>query len=50
MPTRFITVFEDDGLGNVLKLIWTVDVQKAEEFKQTYNPSCDIILIQINWE
>ncbi len=32
-----------------VKLIWTVDSQKASEFLQTYKPSCDILLVQINW-
>lgn len=39
--------------GNQLsgvKLIWTVDPQKAQEFQQNYVPSCDMMLIQINWQ
>lgn len=32
-----------------VKLIWTVDAQKADEFRETYYPHCDIILIKINW-
>ena len=36
------------GLSGV-KLIWTVDAQKANEFRRTYSPHCDILLIQINW-
>jgi hypothetical protein len=32
-----------------VKLIWTVDAQKAKEFRKSYNPHCDIILVQINW-
>lgn len=32
-----------------IKLIWTVDAQKAKEFSKNYKPTCDIILIQINW-
>lgn len=32
-----------------VKLIWTVDPQKAIEFSKKYNPSCDLILVQINW-
>jgi len=35
-------------LGGV-KLIWTVDAEKAAEFRQIYAPTCDILLIQINW-
>jgi len=32
-----------------VKLIWTVDAQKAKEFRENYYPSFDILLIQINW-
>ena len=32
-----------------VKLSWTVDAQKAIEFSKKYNPSCDMVLIQINW-
>ena len=36
------------NLGGV-KLIWTVDSQKAMEFRDNYSPYCDILLVQINW-
>ncbi len=32
-----------------VKLIWTVDAQKAREFREHYYPHCDILLVQINW-
>lgn len=32
-----------------VKLIWTVDAQKAREFRESYYPHCDILLVQINW-
>ncbi len=32
-----------------VKLIWTVDAQKAKEFRENYFPCCDILLIQIVW-
>lgn len=32
-----------------VKLIWTVDTQKAIEFGENYYPKCDILLVQINW-
>lgn len=32
-----------------VKLIWTVDAQKSKEFRESYYPRCDILLIQINW-
>lgn len=34
---------------NGFKLIWTVDTQKAKEFLISYYPSCDILLVRINW-
>lgn len=33
-----------------VKLVWTVDAQKAMEFRKNYYPSYDLLLIQINWE
>jgi hypothetical protein len=36
------------GLAGV-KLIWTVDAQKAKEFCENYYPQCDMLLVQINW-
>jgi hypothetical protein len=35
-------------LGGV-KLIWTVDAEQATRFWQEYIPSCDTILVQVNW-
>jgi hypothetical protein len=35
---------------NGIKLIWTVDQEKALNFRQTYTPNSDLILIQINWQ
>lgn len=32
-----------------VKLVWTVDAQKADEFRKNYYPSYDLLLIQINW-
>ena len=32
-----------------VKLIWTVDAQKALEFQKNYSPDCDILLVHINW-
>ena len=32
-----------------VKLIWTVDSQKAREFLENYSPCCDILLVQIVW-
>lgn len=35
-------------LGGV-KLIWTVDPQKAKEFQESYYPSRDVLFVQIVW-
>lgn len=32
-----------------VKLIWTVDAEKAKEFRESYYPHCDILLVQIVW-
>ena len=33
-----------------IKLIWTVDAQKAIEFSNNYSPNCHLILAHINWD
>ena len=33
-----------------VKLVWTVDAQKAREFSDNYYPRCDILLVQVNWD
>ena len=43
-----IKTITSKGFGGV-KLIWTVDAQKAMEFRETYYPHYDILLVQINW-
>jgi hypothetical protein len=37
------------GSFSGVKLIWTVDAAKAKEFCENYYPSCDILLVRINW-
>ncbi len=32
-----------------VKLRWTVDTEKAKEFRESYFPHFDILLVQINW-
>lgn len=32
-----------------VKLIWTVDAQKAKGFRESYYPHCDLLFVQINW-
>ena len=36
------------GLTGV-KLVWTVDPQKALEFSKNYQPKSDLLLVNINW-
>lgn len=43
-----IKTITSKGFGGV-KLIWTVDAQKAKEFRENYVPHCDMLLVQINW-
>lgn len=46
-PISIKTITGKDFSG--VKLIWTVDSQKAKEFRKTYYPHCNILLVQINW-
>jgi len=46
-PVSFKTI-TGKSFGGV-KLIWTVDAQKAREFRESYYPHCDILLVQVNW-
>lgn len=32
-----------------VKLIWTVDAQKARQFRQNYYPRCDTLFVQVSW-
>ena len=38
-----------NSFGGV-KLIWTVDAEKARQFSEEYQPICDMLFVQINWE
>ena len=44
-----IKTITNKKLGGGVKLIWTVDTQKAHQFRNNYQPSCGMILIHINW-
>jgi hypothetical protein len=37
-----------NSFGGV-KLIWTVDAEKAIQFSEEYQPRCDMLFVQINW-
>ena len=43
-----ISIKSITGSGGV-KVVWTVDAQKAHEFLVSYSPKYDILLVQINW-
>lgn len=49
MPLSIKTMTTSSERWNSIKLIWTVDVQKAIEFKNTYIPSCDMLVAKIRW-
>jgi hypothetical protein len=47
-PISIKTVTNRNVVG--VKLIWTVDAQKALAFINNYSPECDILFIHINWD
>lgn len=47
-PISIKTVTNKKVVG--VKLIWTVDAQKAIEFINQYSPECDILFAHINWD
>ena len=46
-PISIKTVTNNKIIG--VKLIWTVDAQKALEFINNYSSECDILFAHINW-
>ncbi len=46
-PISIKTVTNRNIVG--VKLIWTVDAQKALVFINNYSPECDILFVHINW-
>ena len=44
-----IKTITSKGFSGV-KIVWTVDTQKAKEFRESYYPYCDILLVRINWD
>ncbi|HUC38926.1 MAG TPA: ThaI family type II restriction endonuclease [Candidatus Acidoferrum sp.] len=47
MPISVKTITGKEPNG--VKLIWTVDPEKAKQFLENWKPSCDMILVQVNW-
>ena len=48
-PLSIKTMTTNSERWSSIKLIWTVDAQKALEFKNTYVPSCDMLVAKIRW-
>lgn len=48
LSIKTVTVSKN-GRWSSIKLIWTVDHQKALEFKNNYEPSCDMMVAKICW-
>lgn len=48
-PLSIKTITTTSDRYTSVKLIWTVDPGKALEFKNTYVPSCDMLLAKIRW-
>jgi hypothetical protein len=48
-PLSIKTTTTTSDRWNSIKLIWTVDAQKAMEFKNNYLPSCDMLVAKIHW-
>lgn len=48
-PLSIKTMTTNSERWSSVKLIWTVDAQKALEFKNTYIPSCDMLMAKIHW-
>lgn len=48
-PLSIKTMTTNSERWSSIKLIWTVDAQKALEFKNTYTPSCDMLVAKIRW-
>ncbi len=48
-PLSIKTTTTSSDRWSPIKLIWTVDPQKALEFKSNYTPSCDMMVAKIRW-
>ncbi len=48
-PLSIKTMTTNSEKCTAIKLIWTVDSQKALEFKNNYIPSCDMMVAKIRW-
>lgn len=48
-PLSIKTLTTNSKRWSSIKLIWTVDAQKALAFKNLYTPSCDMLVAKIHW-
>ena len=49
-PLSIKTVTTKSEKWTPIKLIWTVDLHKATEFKERYKPSYDMLVAKIRWD
>ncbi len=48
-PLSIKTLTSNNGKWSSIKLVWTVDATKANEFKNKYIPACDMMVAKICW-
>lgn len=48
-PLSIKTMTTNSDRWGSIKLIWTVDAKKAVDFKNSYVPSCDMLVAKIRW-
>ena len=48
-PLSIKTITTNGKKWSSIKLITTVDAKKAIDFKNAYNPSCDMLVAKIQW-
>jgi len=48
-PLSIKTVAAQSQRAPAVKIIWTVDWKKVEEFVETYEPKCDMLLVIVRW-
>jgi hypothetical protein len=47
MPISIKTLTSKGFAG--VKLVWTVDAENALQFRKRYEPTCDMLFVQISW-
>ena len=49
-PLSIKTVKAQSQRAPAVKIVWTVDWQRVEEFVETYEPKCDMLLVIVRWD